>query len=152
MDYVALKNELINDPLALGYAPYVAANDDETLASMLNVKNVTSSQEVSVSKTFVYLLRKQKWETLENAAGNTASPAHSSAYGLYKLASREDLSWDWMSTEGQSFLSNLVTNSILTAQQRTDLENICKITISRAQSLFGSDVSPGDISIALRNT
>lgn len=36
IDFVALKNELNNDPASLGYAPYINLGDDTTLAGILN--------------------------------------------------------------------------------------------------------------------
>ena len=36
MNYLALKNEILNDPNNLGYAPLVAAGTDQFVADILN--------------------------------------------------------------------------------------------------------------------
>jgi hypothetical protein len=37
MDYTALKNEITNDPLSLGYAVFVTAGNDAAIAAILNM-------------------------------------------------------------------------------------------------------------------
>jgi hypothetical protein len=48
MDYTALKNEITNDPLNLGYAPFVTGGNDAAIAAILNTASGSGTGTVTV--------------------------------------------------------------------------------------------------------
>lgn len=49
MDYTALHTEISTDPLALGYAPYVAAGNDGAIAVLLNAPTGVGAATISIT-------------------------------------------------------------------------------------------------------
>jgi len=66
MNYLALKNEILNDPNNLGYAPLVAAGTDQFVADILNdpSKGGTKNRGVVASFEVVNAIDPAEWVAL----------------------------------------------------------------------------------------
>ena len=88
MDYVALKSELVNDPVALGYAPYLADGNNTDIARLMNAigsyqiaRKIIPSYEVINATTpsewaALTSAEKQRYQTITGAAQIDVSNAN----------------------------------------------------------------------------
>lgn len=157
IDYLALKNELLNDPIGYGYAPFVASGADNVLADMLNIiRNGTNGgPAITMRKSDVN--SKDIWESIDIAD----FPALSQNPTNTQLSTeRRSLSW----LEGLANIPNIRllnddgsdTPVIKNLQgifpagsgTRTRLIALATRNGSRAEQLFGRDTIIIDSDIA----
>lgn len=155
MDYLALKTEIQADPMALGYAPYVAAGNDIAIADLLNAltgpgaaaisrQSITRgafidgiipgtdqlSSGVSTSNTPFTQAQKDRWTFRFNGLG--------SGDPVIKLDARK-----------MGMLNQIVNEGIMTQAQ---IDAFTKRTGSRAEVLWGEGVTitANDVARAVR--
>lgn len=143
MDYDKLKNELVNDPLGIGYS----ALTDADASVALNAKN-----RVVVEETFVNA--KTVMATLGATAGATFLDALASAAASNRAISwamdfiKSDSGIDVGNTETRNMLDSLVAANVLNSADVATVKSLAEKTVSRGEELGLGLVKPGDVSYA----
>lgn len=153
MTPAALKTEIQSDPLALGYAAFIASGNDMVLAALLNA--ITGPGAATISRTAVTrgaLLRGiipalDQLASGVDSVGVAIPPATSAKWRNRFDALRASDSEVALDAPLGGMLQQLVTDK-LTSQPYIDA--ITKRTGSRAEVLFGAAVTHIDVANALR--
>jgi hypothetical protein len=140
----ALKDELLDDPLSLGYAPYVASysNGDAqySLNDLLNAKNYTQNVPIPIAQVVLWGAGNGALASLRSAA-TTPSAVQSVAIAADVLLSGSLApTLDLTNPAIGTMLDALVQAAVLTADQKTSLLSLRVVPASRAEVLFGTDV------------
>lgn len=151
-DIAALQYELIADPLARGYASMT----DAQIAASLNTVNLMNIASVPIASVEAYLLADGTLIRLENwlTANPTAGPLNTAVAALLRVIDSTRLDMFNISTPAayqgfQQQLQALVTASLLTSQQASDLLNMTVTNVSRAQQIgWANGISITDIDAA----
>jgi hypothetical protein len=147
INYAELKTELTTDPVNVGYAPYVTAQNDVQMAALINATTGNGAATITLP-------------TMSNADFVLAfAPYLSNVSGLSapKQLYYVDLLWpailqmgtiDFANANVAGILGQTVTDGLLTSAQATALN---QRTGSRAETLFGAGtiVQASDIALAL---
>lgn len=133
-DRILLRQELLNDPLQIGYAGLSV--DDK--AEALNRKNRTVQIRISREQLLRWsaatsALKKLR---LEVANGTNGKQAAAEAALMMLSSGIEYLNLD---AEIRSLIDLLVAGNVLTASDRTALYQRASETVSRCEELFGLD-------------
>ena len=145
MTKAALYTELTTDPQSLGYAPFVAANNDKALADLLNDK----TKGAAIDRVRVTASELQSCVIAAEAVALT--PAQAALWTHILLAAADG---------GILMSDNQIRNQILAVFTATGggttkakISNAQQRLGSRAEVLWGENasVSHGDVGIALRN-
>lgn len=143
--YTALKTEIQNDPLTLGYAAQIAIGSDQGVANLLNALTGPGAasvfiNNVTVQQLILALQSLSDWDLL------TASGATYNSIQLLTLI--EPL--DCTQTNIQTLLTHVFAG--LSAASKTALTAAVKRTGSRAEILFGTGtiLVASDVSFAMR--
>lgn len=134
----ALQYELTADPLGRGYASMT----DAQIAASLNTINLMEIASVPIADVEAYLLsdgtliRLESWLT----ANPTPGPLYTAVAALLRVIDSTRLAMFDISSPAayqgfQQQLQALVTASLLTSQQSTDLLNMTVTNVSRAQQI-----------------
>jgi hypothetical protein len=153
MDYTILKTELINDPLALGYA----GKSCEEIVTLLNTPISQHSKRKPNGKTPLYKvlgylgatgvlaildrLSKDTSSSTPQAIG--AQSAALAAINIFYLSGIENLDLD--DPQSQALYNALVSLGLVTQQTIDGLLALADYNISRAEYLLGQDVSLNDV-------
>lgn len=170
INFTALKNELNNDPVSLGYAPFIALGDDVSLAAILNfVRNGVTPCPVNNVVGAAVTVRRKDISSAEiilaiDVTDYTALPTNPNNTQLSN--ERRFLSWlECLTNVPQVRLINddgtdtpVITN--LQAMfpggtgTRTRLVALAIRSGSRAELLFGvgTNITPDNVGQALRRT
>jgi hypothetical protein len=147
MDYTALKNEITNDPLNLGYAVFVTAGNDQAIADLLNAATGVGAATVTVPA-----MSRDNFMTaiipaliVLPALSTTIQSKWDRILAVVRAASIINIS----DPSIQALLGAAVSDNVLTSDQ---VSVIGQRTGSRAEVLFGAGttVTNSDISFALR--
>jgi hypothetical protein len=133
IDYILLKNEILNDTLALGYS----GKSDSEIANILNSYTTGRLINRDIIDT---------WEIFEATV-----PAEWSALtAAEKQRYQTIISAGQVSVKGANVRASLGTMFITGTTTRTNLIALQQKTGSRAEELFGQSVSHLDVAFALR--
>lgn len=151
IDPTALHAELSTDPLALGYAAKIGADDWLGCAGLLNAKNYTLVGSILVSVFAGWAAQTGMRAAIEDASVNTASPLRSSALAVLDILRGAATSLDLSSSaQGQANIGMLnawVSAGALTAANEAALMALATSPASRAEVLWGAGttVSENDV-------
>jgi hypothetical protein len=147
MDYTALKNEITNDPLGLGYSIFVTAGNDEAIAAILNMTTGPGAATVTASvmprDDFMLAIT----PSLISLPGLSATIQ--SKWDRILAVVRAATSINISQPSIQALLGAAVVDGVLTSEQ---VAAIGQRTGSRAEVHFGAGttITNSDISFALR--
>lgn len=154
MSNTHLNNEITTDPLGLGYAPFVAAGNDQGVADLLNAKAVSSSRKVPLWEIKRQALQHGYWVAIRAAA--TSHPNQQvQAAAISAVDFVDDFRFTTMDLSDsavQLMLAALVSGGVMTSDQKAALDGLAVTMISRAEQLFGEGtaITNTDVSFALR--
>jgi hypothetical protein len=157
INYTTLKTEIQTDPAGAGYGPYVSLGNDMAVANLINAPsgNITVRRSSITNKEIVEAIDVTDYAAIPSNPTNTQLSVE-----------RRYLSWfeGIMGVDSIRLLNDDGTNTPVVANfmamfpsgtpTRTRLFTLASRTGSRAEQLFGTDVTvtPTDISYALRGT
>lgn len=158
MNYQSLRDELLNSPRAVDYAPSVVTNDapkqnayakDQALADLLNAPSGTRLIERYLNAV---LLMGELGATTGAAILDkleTAAASNSVLKWTF-VALNSEKGLDFGHPETQAYIDALAEANVLTAQEASALKALGIVPSSLAFDLVGRDVTAADVSIALR--
>lgn len=85
IDHSALKDEINNDPLALGFQPHVSSGDDQGVADLLNAKNYTKTAPVPNTVVLKWIAANGVLAAVSDTAASEASPVRAICIATLKL-------------------------------------------------------------------
>jgi hypothetical protein len=138
IDYTALKKEITNDPLELGYAPFVSAGNDQAIAGLLNKATGPDAGQVyasAMSRDDFMLAFIPALITLPNLSA-TIQSKWDRILGVIRAADTINIS----NSSIQALLGEAVSDGVLTSEQTSI---IGQRTGSRAEVLFGAGTTLG---------
>ena len=148
-NYRALYNEVINDPVGLGYT----GKSDQQIADLINAKTRTKIGNVHITEKMIY----DKWDSINGAEAFIAK-LEAAAVGNTILA--RIIRWLKPSEQGvdaghpftRTVFQALRAADVITVDELSQFKRLAEITISRADELGWPLVLPGYINKArLRN-
>jgi hypothetical protein len=74
VNYTALKQELVTDPLGLGYGALIAKGDHMGTAALLNAPDRPARRPIPAKAIKRYLMLKGRWAAVKGAAADGALP------------------------------------------------------------------------------
>jgi len=163
MDYAALAAEITGGPQAAACAPHVhtnamtkisgaeAAAKDLAIADILNAQaGADGTRKVPVRDVYLYLVKRLRWRGICNAADDADHPATDAAWTARAIATGPECEIDLLDPVSATLLGAMVATSLITAEQRVELEAMSRVARSRTEALFGRQVTADDVSIAIR--
>ncbi len=138
MNYQALRDELA--------LPAYEGLTDQQAANLLNAKTVSQTQPISSAELLAWSGAGGRFQRIADAADNTALPGEvrSLAHVARELIRRDGTSLDLSLPDRVGLLDGLVAASILTADDKTSLEELAVgEPISRATELGIRTVKTG---------
>lgn len=147
LDYQALKQEIDNDPLSLGYAQFVAVGSDYGVSQLLNATNYTKESYANISDIESYADSHNLRDGIEDGAAS--NPYARAASRLF--AARYD-TVDVNNTAFKGVLQGLVSTSVITQTDSDSIITLGNVPASRAEVLWGSgtNITESDVAKALR--
>jgi hypothetical protein len=161
MDYDALESELRNDPLQLGYEPFVTSGADQDLARILNQdpstfstpKTWTSINPLIPMSSVLIWAASGPLDSLHNGTTSSNSSVRSACLAAIQLLSLPSITtFDPTAASTSALLSGFVEATVLTQTQVDELNSLTIVPATRGEVLFGNGVvvSHNDVATALR--
>jgi len=161
IDPVALKTEIANDPMTLGYAALVNSGNDAALANLLNQRPgaFAPSKNWTGSAPLVPIARVLQWGATGPLAAISAAQSNTNA-ALASIAIASIIGFkslqifDVSDPYNLASLNEFVAVGIITQTQMNSLVGLGTVPASRAEVLFGIGTVVGinDIGKALRGS
>ena len=137
-----LKTEIQNDPLAKGYS----SMSDQEIVDSINLKNRSKFVEISSQELLAWSANNGRLAKIKNAINNGADDVVKSlAEAAYLLITRDDTSLDLNLTDRVAMLDALVSYAVLIPDDKTSLQALATVSISRAEELDIGLVRTGDV-------
>lgn len=137
-----LKTEIQNDPLARGYS----LMSDQEIVDSINLKNRSKFVEISSQELLAWSANNGRLAKIKNAINNGADDVVKSlAEAAYLLITRDDTSLDLNLTDRVAMLDALVSYAVLIPDDKTSLQALATVSISRAEELDIGLVRAGDV-------
>lgn len=137
-----LKAEIQNDPLAKGYS----SMSDQEIVDSINLKNRSKFVEISSQELLAWSANNGRLAKIKNAINNGADDVVKSlAEAAYLLITRDDTSLDLNLTDRVAMLDALVSYAVLIPDDKTSLQALATVSISRAEELDIGLVRAGDV-------
>ena len=137
-----LKTEIQNDPLAKGYS----SMSDQEIVDSINLKNRSKFVEISSQELLAWSANNGRLAKIKNAINNGADDVVKSlAEAAYLLITRDDTSLDFNLTDRVAMLDALVSYAVLIPDDKTSLQALATVSISRAEELDIGLVRAGDV-------
>lgn len=137
-----LKTEIQNDPLAKGYS----SMSDQEIVDSINLKNRSKFVEISSQELLAWSANNGRLAKIKNAINNGADDVVKSlAEAAYLLITRDDTSLDLNLTDRVAMLDALVSYAVLIPDDKTSLQALATVSISRAEELDIGLVRAGDV-------
>ncbi|RMH12115.1 MAG: hypothetical protein D6698_15585 [Gammaproteobacteria bacterium] len=143
MNYQDLKNEIVNDPLGLGYSTMT----DAEVASALN--NTPANQVVQTfanAKTVLATLGANAGATFLDALEAASASNSAVKWALMFIKSVDGI--DVGNTETRNMLDQLAAANVLDPASVATIKALAEKTVSRAEYLGLGFVKPGDVEYA----
>lgn len=151
MNYTILKSELENDPEGIGYTtPYERGNDVET-ARLLNLPRYEVYTLIPISDVQAYVMTetradgKSVWMDINHKALTAEEPVKSLCSEIVSFFGARFQNVDFRIARVRGMVTSLYTAGIITEAQRDTLFDMGTTEISRAEQIFGTNVSTDDI-------
>lgn len=149
MDSAALRTELLNDPLNLGYAPFMAVANDWALADLLNAKAYRGPVPLRVLSA--YCVGIGVIGGCEAVADDTSNPVR--VRGLCRTVVtliRDDYRLETADVDDPAFgaaADGLVGLGLMTIEQKAGMLGLAESRASRAEKVlgYGTVVTPSDV-------
>jgi hypothetical protein len=137
-----LKSEIDSDPLGRGYS----GMDDTAVAVDLNTAYRTKKEPISSAELLAWSASDARLQNIKNAAENGATDdLKSLAQAAYLIVTRDGTTLDLNLADRVAMLDSLVAAGVLTAADRTSLDSLATVSISRAEELSIGRVRAGDV-------
>jgi len=137
-----LKSEIDSDPLGRGYS----GMDDTAVAVDLNTAYRTKKEPISSAELLAWSASGARLQNIKNAAENGATDdLKSLAQAAYLIVTRDGTTLDLNLADRVAMLDSLVAAGVLTAADRTSLDSLATVSISRAEELSIGRVRAGDV-------
>ena len=137
-----LKSEIDSDPLGRGYS----GMDDTAVAVDVNTAYRTKKEPISSAELLAWSASDARLQNIKNAAENGATDdLKSLAQAAYLIVTRDGTTLDLNLADRVAMLDSLVAAGVLTAADRTSLDALATVSISRAEELAIGRVRAGDV-------
>jgi hypothetical protein len=137
-----IKSEIDSDPLGRGYS----GMDDTAVAVDLNTAYRTKKEPISSAELLAWSASDARLQNIKNAAENGATDdLKSLAQAAYLIVTRDGTTLDLNLADRVAMLDSLVAAGVLTAADRTSLDALATVSISRAEELAIGRVRAGDV-------
>ena len=145
MDYAALKAEIETGPLAATLAPFVTDGNDGAIAEALNADYATQTGSVARARFTIWAASTGMRAVIRDHAINLDSPLRAIAITLEDFLGGASETLDFAKAENQTMLAAWVTAGSCTQTQADSLLALSQKTVSRAQQIFGQQVTALDV-------
>ena len=137
-----LKSEIDSDPLGRGYS----GMDDTAVAVDVNTAYRTKKEPISSAELLAWSASDARLQNIKTAAENGATDdLKSLAQAAYLIVTRDGTTLDLNLADRVAMLDSLVAAGVLTAADRTSLDALATVSISRAEELAIGRVRAGDV-------
>ena len=137
-----LKSEIDSDPLGRGYS----GMDDTAVAVDINTAYRTKKEPISSAELLAWSASDARLQNIKDAAENGATDdLKSLAQAAYLIVTRDGTTLDLNLADRVAMLDSLVAAGVLTAADRTSLDALATVSISRAEELSIGRVRAGDV-------
>jgi len=137
-----LKSEIDSDPLGRGYS----GMDDTAVAVDVNTAYRTKKEPISSAELLAWSASDARLQNIKNAAENGATDdLKSLAQAAYLIVTRDGTTLDLNLADRVAMLDSLVAAGVLTAADRTSLDALATVSISRAEELALGLVRAGTV-------
>jgi len=137
-----IKSEIDSDPLGRGYS----GMDDTAVAVDLNTAYRTKKEPISSAELLAWSASDARLQNIKNAAENGATDdLKSLAQAAYLIVTRDNTSLDLNLADRVAMLDSLVAAGVLTDADRTSLDALATVSISRAEELALGLVRAGTV-------
>lgn len=150
MNITDLQTELQTGPLAAALEPLIEAGNDGAIAALLNAPYATATGAISRPFFAIWAAETGMRAVIRDHVLNTNSSLRSIAISLEDFLGGASDSLDFSKPANQNMLSAWVAAGGCTQEQANDLLSRAGQSISRAQQIFGTPVTIGQIAKALR--
>jgi Ca2+-binding RTX toxin-like protein len=133
MNYSVLSNEINNDPLGVGYA----SMDAYQIRDSINGKTRSSYKVLTSNDLLKWSGKNGRYIKVKNAADNTSlsNEIRSAAFAAVVMVERDNTLFDYNDTNSQNIFNILVSNDIISQEDKNDLVSTLTENVSRAQEL-----------------
>ena len=133
MNYSVLSNEINNDPLGVGYA----SMDAYQIRDSINGKTRSSYKVLTSNDLLKWSGTDGRYIKVKNAADNTSlsNEIRSAAFAAVVMVERDNTLFDYNDTNSQNIFNVLVSNDIISQEDKNDLVSTLTENVSRAQEL-----------------
>ena len=133
MNYTVLSNEINNDPLGLGYA----SMDAYQIRDSINEKTRSAYKVLTSNDLLKWSGINGRYIKIKTAADNTglSDEIRSAAFAAVVMVERDNTLFDYNDGDSQSIFNVLVSNDIISEDDRNNLLATLTENISRAQEL-----------------
>ncbi|MDC0910995.1 hypothetical protein OAQ45_00285 [Candidatus Marinimicrobia bacterium] len=133
MNYTVLSNEINNDPLGLGYA----SMDAYQIRDSINGKTRSAYKVLTSNDLLKWSGINGRYIKIKTAADNTglSDEIRSAAFAAVVMVERDNTLFDYNDGDSQSIFNILVSNDIISEEDKNDLLTTLTENISRAQEL-----------------
>jgi hypothetical protein len=150
MDYVALKNEILIDPLELGFAPYVAEGNHSAIADLGNGTLRTVTKTISVDALLMYIAQTGIITRLEKAKTHPSEAISSPALAVFEMMrSPFATPLNVNDPRVQGMVAALVAGGTITETEKNGFIALSQVAGSRFEEVIGQNASHYDVAIAL---
>jgi len=137
-----LKSEIDSDPLGRGYS----GMDDTAVAVDVNTAYRTKKEPISSAELLAWSASDARLQKIKNAAENGATDdLKSLAQAAYLIVTRDGTTLDLNLADRVAMLDSLVAAGVLTDADRTSLDALATVSISRAEELALGLVRAGTV-------
>lgn len=133
MNYTVLSNEINNDPLGVGYA----SMDAYQIRDSINGKTRSAYKVLTSNDLLKWSGINGRYIKIKTAADNTglSDEIRSAAFAAVVMVERDNTLFDYNDGDSQSIFNILVSNDIISEEDKNDLLTTLTENISRAQEL-----------------
>jgi len=133
MNYTVLSNEINNDPLGVGYA----SMDAYQIRDSINGKTRSAYKVLTSNDLLKWSGINGRYIKIKTAADNTglSDEIRSAAFAAVVMVERDNTLFDYNDGDSQSIFNILVSNDIISEEDKNDLLTTLIENISRSQEL-----------------
>ena len=137
-----LRSEIDSDPLGRGYS----GMDDAAVAVDINSTYRSKKEPISSAELLAWSASDGRLQSIKNAAENGATDdLKSLSQAAYLIVTRDGTTLDLNLADRVAMLDSLVAAGVLSSDDRTSLETLATVSISRAEELAIGQVRAGDV-------
>lgn len=143
--------ELKDDPAALGYAPLIAAKNDEGVSALYNAATVAVVGEIERADLATWAASTGMRAVIEDTATSTTSTLRASALGIRDVLSGASTGIDLAKSQNMALLDGWETAGILSADNKASFIALATHNIPRSVSQLGRLATANDIARVVRD-